>query len=90
MGKVINNVSSYDVESDSLYIFAKPGREESIVELVPGVNLELDREGQVIGIEILRASSFLRKAKSAASKFAYTVREPHSPYTARRSRSKRK
>ena len=83
MGKDVNNIASYDVQSDSLYIFAKPGREERILELVPGVNLELDRKGQVIGIEILRASRFLRKIKSPTSKIAYEVREPLSPYTAR-------
>jgi len=33
--------------------------EEEFVEVAPGVNVELDAKGDVIGIEILKASKFL-------------------------------
>ncbi|MCK4401274.1 DUF2283 domain-containing protein [bacterium] len=51
---------SYDEKSDVIYIVSKPGEEEQYVEIAPGVNVELDDRGEVIGIEILNASSFLK------------------------------
>lgn len=51
---------NYDFESDILYIVAKKGREEEFVEVAPGINVELDDKGQVIGIEILNASKCLK------------------------------
>ena len=51
---------NYDPQSDVLYIAAEEGQEEEFIEIVPGVNVELDARGQVIGIEILRASRFLK------------------------------
>lgn len=50
----------YDSESDVLYIAVKKGREEEFVEVAPGVNVELDENGKVIGIEILEASKFFK------------------------------
>ena len=38
----------------------KKGDEEEFIEKAPGVNVELDAEGRVIGIEILNASEFLK------------------------------
>ncbi len=51
---------NYDSESDVLYIIAKDGKEDSFVEVVPGINVELNEKGEVIGIEILNASDFLK------------------------------
>lgn len=51
----------YDGESDSLYIIISQGDEEGFIELAPDINLELGKNGKVIGIEILRASKVLRK-----------------------------
>jgi len=51
---------NYDSQSDVLYIAMGEGMEEEYVEVVPGVNVELDARGEIIGIEILRASEFLR------------------------------
>ena len=51
---------SYDSKSDVLYIVAKKGEEEEFVEIAPGVNVELNEQGEVIGIEILNASNFLK------------------------------
>lgn len=51
---------NYDSKSDVLYIAAKKGVEEKFVEVAPGINVELDDEGYVIGIEILNASKCLK------------------------------
>lgn len=51
---------NYDYESDVLYIVAKKGVEEEFIEIAPGINVELDDRGQVIGVEILNASKCLR------------------------------
>lgn len=56
-GKALLN---YDPKSDILYIVAKKGREEEFVEIAPGVNVELDEKGEVIGVEILNASKILK------------------------------
>jgi len=50
----------YDPGSDTLYIVAGRGIEEEFVEVAPGVNVELNAQGDVIGIEILRASKFFK------------------------------
>lgn len=51
---------NYDPKADVLYIAAKKGTEEEFVEVAPGINVELNEKGEVIGIEILNASSFLK------------------------------
>ncbi len=48
----------YDKKSDSLYICIREGEEERFEEIVPGINVELDENGEIIGVEILRASRF--------------------------------
>ena len=55
-----SRVVRYDQASDTLYIVAGRGVEEEFVEVAPGVHVELDAKGDVIGIEILRASKFFR------------------------------
>ncbi len=47
-------------KSDSLYILTKKGMEEEFIEMAPGVNLELNEQGDVIGTEILNASNILK------------------------------
>ena len=54
------NLLNYDEKSDILYIVSKKGDEEEFVEIAPGVNVELNDRGEVIGIEILKASKFLK------------------------------
>lgn len=49
----------YDEEEDILYL-GKPGREEEVIELAPGVNIELNKSGKLIGIEIFKASELLK------------------------------
>ena len=50
----------YDSKADALYILTRKGQEEEVIEMVPGVNLELNEQGGVIGIEILNASHLFR------------------------------
>lgn len=50
----------YDEEEDILYL-GRPGIEEEFEEVAPGVSVELDSKGRVIGVEILNASVALRK-----------------------------
>ncbi len=45
----------YDEEEDILYL-AKEGEEAEVVELSPGVNMELDNNGNLIGVEVFKAS----------------------------------
>ena len=51
---------NYDSKSDVLYIVAGEGEEEEFVEIAPGINIEFNEKGEVIGIEILNASEFLK------------------------------
>lgn len=50
----------YDSKADALYIVTRKGAEEEMMEMAPGVNLELNQEGGVVGIEILNASRLFR------------------------------
>ncbi len=48
----------YDPDVDVLYI-AREGEEEEVLEVYPGLNLEKDSAGELIGVEILEASKLL-------------------------------
>jgi len=50
---------TYDESEDILY-FAKSGQEAESVEIAPGVLMELDAEGKLLGVEIFRASSMFK------------------------------
>lgn len=49
----------YDEEEDILYL-AKEGEEAEIVEISPGVNMELDSNGNLIGVELFKASRMFK------------------------------
>lgn len=49
----------YDKKSDALWLFIKRGQEEEYKEIAPGINVELGKNGEVLGIEILNASKVL-------------------------------
>ena len=51
---------NYDPSSDVLYIATRKGVEEEFTEVAPGVNVETDDRGNVLGVEILRASHTLK------------------------------
>ena len=50
----------YDEEEDILYL-AKEGEEAEVVEISPGVNMELDSNGNLIGVELFKASRMFKK-----------------------------
>ncbi len=56
----MNQQIRYDAKTDTLYLFIKAGFEAKCLEVVPGVCIELDESGQLLGIEILNASRLLR------------------------------
>jgi len=49
----------YDEDNDILYL-AKQGQEEDVVEISPGVNVELNKRGELIGVELFNASNLLK------------------------------
>lgn len=49
----------YDKEVDVLYL-SKEGKEAYVEKVSPGISLEFDEEGNIIGIEILNASLVLK------------------------------
>ena len=58
------NKYHYDKKSDSLFIYLKEGEEESFEEIVPGINIELNKNNEIIGVEVIRVSRFNEKIKS--------------------------
>ena len=52
--------AKYDSQVDVLYL-TKEGQEEKVVEIYPGVNLEMDADGELIGVEILQTSKMLNQ-----------------------------
>lgn len=50
---------SYDDKEDILYL-ARDGEEEEVIEISPGVNIELDSSGELIGVELFNASALFR------------------------------
>lgn len=59
----------YDKKSDNLYLFIKEGELEEYREVAPGVGVELDKSGNLLGIEILRASKILGAKPKINQKF---------------------
>ena len=51
---------TYFEKEDVLHLVVNEGPEAQSVELSPNVTVELNDKGELIGIEILKASSFLR------------------------------
>lgn len=49
----------YDKKTDVLWLNIKSGAEEEYREVIPGVGVELDKNGELLGIEILNASKVL-------------------------------
>lgn len=57
----MNNVRmTYFAESDVLHLSISDEREAGSVELAPNVTAELNENGELIGVEILEASRFVR------------------------------
>ncbi len=49
----------YDEKEDILYL-AKEGEEAEVVEISPGVNMEIDSKGNLIGVELFKASRMFK------------------------------
>ena len=63
----MNEKYNYDKESDSLFIYLREGPEDAFEEIAPGINIELNKKGEMIGIEILNVSRFLSKKQEKAT-----------------------
>jgi uncharacterized protein YuzE len=50
----------YFQEEDVIHIAIKPGDEANSYEVSPNVTVELDPEGDIIGVEIIEASKYIR------------------------------
>lgn len=66
--KKSKKIIHYDAQSDVFYIGIDKKIEEEFIEIAPGVNIELDEKGEVIGIEILNASRVLTPVSKAIEK----------------------
>ena len=51
---------NYFEKDDIIHIRVKEGREASSVEISPNITAELDERNEIIGVEILNASTYLR------------------------------
>lgn len=49
----------YDNKSDVLWFLIKSGPEAKYKEVAPGISIELGKNGELLGIEILNASKVL-------------------------------
>lgn len=50
----------YDKKSDVLWFVIKSGQEEEHREVAPGISIELGKNGELLGIEILNASKIVK------------------------------
>ncbi len=50
----------YFEQEDILHLALSEGPEAGSVEISPNITVELDDKGEIIGVEILNASAFLR------------------------------
>ena len=61
-----NNLKAfYDREADALLLAVRRGREAEYIEIAPGVGVEKDVDGNILGFEILNASRYLKNALPA-------------------------
>lgn len=61
----------YDKKTDVLWLMVKSGLEEEHREITPGVSLELGKNGELLGIEILNASKVLGSKLGLKSETSY-------------------
>lgn len=60
--------TSYDPEADAMFIWFGPEGVESAEteEVAPGIMLDFDADGRVIGVEVLNVSERMTAPKAAA------------------------
>jgi len=51
---------NYFQEEDILHLMIASGQEAGSVEISPNITAELNEEGELIGVEILNASTYIR------------------------------
>ena len=59
MSKIVMN---YFKSDDVIYLTISKGKQAGSVEVSPNITAEVDANGEIIGLEILQASKFLRDA----------------------------
>lgn len=62
----------YDKKTDVLWLMVKSGLEEDHREITPGISLELGKNGELLGIEILNASKLLGSKLGLKSEASYS------------------
>lgn len=62
----------YDKKTDVLWLMIKSGLEEEHREITEGVSLELGKNGELLGIEILNASKVLGSKLGLKSETSYS------------------
>lgn len=72
MAEIIKNnlIVKYDSAVDALSLVLNEGEEVHFEELAPGLGVEFDKQGQVIGFEILKASRYLKDTLPSLNKKA--------------------
>lgn len=69
---------TYFKDEDILHLVISEENEASSVELSPNITAELNKDGEIIGIEILEASSFIRDSiLEAAQAKMLNLPRPH-------------
>ena len=77
MHKLRMRMAYFEAE-DILHLTIAGGPEAQSVELSPDVTVEMDAQGQILGVEILNASRFLRDSIMDLS--LIHISEPTRPY----------
>jgi uncharacterized protein YuzE len=53
---IAESKARYDTKADVLYLFAEEGEIARSLEVSPGITVEFGEAGNILGVEILRAS----------------------------------
>ena len=56
---IVESKIRYDAESDVLYLASEAGEIARSIEVSPGITVEFGDAGNILGVEILRASEVL-------------------------------
>ena len=56
----MNKTMQYFPEQDILHVLIREGQQSGSVELSPHITAELDENGELIGIEIIGATAYVR------------------------------
>ena len=60
VGSLMDKNMRYFPDKDVLHVLIRDGEEAGSVELSPHVTAELDKDGEIIGIEITNATAYVR------------------------------